>query len=94
MLVQRDMRGHRSCCGKGQMSQLTPLSFPTASTKDVGASGRGEESSLSGLETSLPRLENSLVLSKLGEGAQAGEQLQQPRCGDASLCGHPERRWQ
>lgn len=41
------------------MSLLSPLSFPTASPKDVGAGGRGEE--------------NSLVLSKLGEGAQAGE---------------------
>lgn len=48
------------------MSPLLPLSFPTASPKDVGAGGRGEENSL-------PGLENSLVLSKLGEGAQAGE---------------------
>ncbi|KAM6334317.1 transmembrane protein 25 isoform 2-T4 [Alca torda] len=54
-----------------------------ASTKDVGASARGEESSLSGLE-------NALVLGKLGEGAPAGEQPQQPCCGDASLYGHPK----
>lgn len=49
------------------MSQLTTPSFPTACPEDTGPSARGEESTVLGLQ-------NPLVLSKLGEGAQVGKQ--------------------
>lgn len=83
MLVQRETRGRRSCLGQGLVSRLSPLSFSTASPKDAGASAGGEE-------RALPGLENSLVLSKLGE---TGEWPPKPCCGDTGLCSRPKRRW-
>lgn len=69
------------------MSRLSPLSFPAASPKDVGAGARGGESTL-------PGLENSLVLSKLGEGAPVGQRLRKLCCGAPSLRGCSKRHQQ
>lgn len=65
MPVQRDRRGRGSRLGEGEASWLSPLSFPAASPRDAGAGARGEESAL-------PGLENSLLLSQLGEGGAGG----------------------
>lgn len=66
------------------MSWLSFLCFPAASPKDAGASARGEESALLGLE-------NSLVLSKLGKGA-GGQAALKDVLWDMELRGCPNRQ--
>lgn len=61
---------------------MSPLSFPAASPGDTGASAGEEQRAQLGLQ-------NTLVLSKLGERAQVGEQPRTLCCRDTSLHGRP-----